>query len=73
VSNVQKGKIIPITRRASRQTESGFILLSEAAGRGEIIGAAYVVLTPDMETRHRWFGEAEHNPALAYYKVQRLS
>lgn len=73
MSTVQKSKIIPITRPASRQTESGFILLAEAAGRGEIIGAAYAVLTPEMDTRHGWFGAAEQNPALAYYGVQQLS
>lgn len=73
MSTVQKSNIIPITRPAARETESGFILLAEAASRGEIIGAAYTVITPGMNTRHGWFGATEQHPALTYYGVQRLS
>jgi len=68
-----KGIVVPFAPPESRQTQRGFILLSEAAERGEIIGAAYTVLTPEMLTRQGWFGAANTHPALAHYGVQQLA
>ena len=61
----------PSTNR--RDTERGFLLLAEAAARGQIIGAGYTVIDAGGKTRQGWFGAAEANPALAHYGATRLA
>ncbi|MDP3579124.1 hypothetical protein [Methyloversatilis sp.] len=65
--------VLPFSSPAARETERGFELLAKAAERGEIIGAAYTVITPEMLTRQGWFGAANAHPALTYYGVQQLA
>lgn len=73
VKCIDRKNVVPLILPAARETERGLITLSDAAARGEIIGIAYTVLTPDMTTRQGWFGAANSNVPLAYFGVQRLS
>lgn len=70
--NIQR-IVVPFSPPAARETQRGFLLLAEAAERGEIIGAAYTVISPEMVTRQGWFGAANSNPAVAHYGVQLLA